>query len=85
MKQKKNSDKPENRQRQKAQKMKKKKIRQEKEDQRGGKGTERSAGLQGEAALQRRGKVSEVIPLNHTGSYRKEGQKGRQQRKSRRR
>lgn len=62
---------------------KKKKIRQEQEEeQRGRKGAWKSAGLDGEAPLQRQGKVSKVVPLDHTGTYRKKKCKGR--RKNRR-
>lgn len=55
---------------------------EQKEEQRGRKGAWKSAGLEGEAPLQRQGEVSKVVPLDHTGMYRKKKHKGR--RKNRR-
>lgn len=56
----------------------KKKIRKEKEDEQSGrKGGGKSAGLDGEALLQRQGKVSNVVPLHRMGMQGKRKRKGR--------
>lgn len=40
-------------------------------------GAGESAGLEGEALLQRQGEVSKVNPLDHTGMHKKKKHKGR--------
>lgn len=76
---KKSSDKPGSTERQKVKKKKKKKMRKKKKKRRAEwkKRSRENAGLQREASLLICGTVSKEIPLNHVGTYRKEGHKGK--------